>query len=89
MFVRLGYRKRVESTKKKSKHRGHSDTLKELGKKWQMDVKYVPTVCYVGTDVEKCYQYIQSRMLFTLPALSFVSHLNFNANARLLYRAGR
>ena len=57
VFVRLGYREKVESTKEKSKHMGHYDTPKELGKKWQMDVKYVPKVCYVGTDEEKFYQY--------------------------------
>ena len=57
VFVRLGYRKKVESTKKKSKHLGHYDTPTELGKKWQMDVKYVPTACYVGSDGEKFYQY--------------------------------
>lgn len=57
VFVRLGYRKKTESTKKKSKHLGHYDTPKELGKKWQMDVKYVPFVCYVGSDGERFYQY--------------------------------
>ena len=57
VFVRLGYRKKAESTKKKSKHLGHYDTPTELGIKWQMDVKYVPIVCYVGTDGEKFYQY--------------------------------
>lgn len=57
VFVRLGYRKKAEPTKKKSKHLGHYDTPAELGKKWQMDVKYVPTVCYVGADGEKFYQY--------------------------------
>lgn len=57
VFVRLGYRKKVESTRKRSKHNGHYDTPAELGKKWQMDVKYVPTACYVGTDGEKFYQY--------------------------------
>ncbi len=57
VFVRLGYRKKAESTKKKSKHNGHYDTPTELGKKWQMDVKYVPTACYAGTDSEKFYQY--------------------------------
>ena len=57
VFVRLGYRKKVESTKKKSKHNGKYDTPKELGIKWQMDVKYVPNACYVGTDDEKFYQY--------------------------------
>lgn len=57
VFVRLGFRKKVESTKKKSKHNGKYDTPKELGIKWQMDVKYVPSACYVGTDDEKFYQY--------------------------------
>lgn len=57
VFIRLGYRTEVESTKKKSKHLGHYETPKELGKKWQMDVKYVPTVCYAGTGGQKFYQY--------------------------------
>ena len=57
VFIRLGYRKKVESTKKKSKHNGHYDTPTELGKKWQMDVKFVPAACYVGKDEEKFYQY--------------------------------
>lgn len=57
VFIRLGYRTDVESTKKKSKHLGHYETPKELGKKWQMDVKYVPSVCYAGTDGQKFYQY--------------------------------
>ena len=57
VFVRLGFRKKVESTKKKSKHTGHYDTPTELGIKWQMDVKYVPTACYTGSDGEKFYQY--------------------------------
>ncbi len=57
VFVRLGYRKKPESTKKKSRHLGHYDTPTELGKKWQMDVKYVPKACYAGTDGEKFFQY--------------------------------
>lgn len=57
VFVRLGYRKKPESTKKKSKHLGRYDTPTELGKKWQMDVKYVPKTCYAGTDGEKFFQY--------------------------------
>ena len=57
VFVRLGYRKKVESTKKKSKHNGHYDTPTELGIKWQMDVKYVPAACYVGSDGDRFYQY--------------------------------
>lgn len=57
VFVRLGYRQKAESTKKKSKHLGHYDTPTELGVKWQMDVKYVPAACYAGTDGERFYQY--------------------------------
>lgn len=57
VFVRLGFRKKVDSTKKKSKHLGKYDTPTELGIKWQMDVKYVPNACYVGTDGERFYQY--------------------------------
>ena len=57
VFVRLGYRKKVESTKKKSKHNGHYDTPTELGVKWQLDVKYVPQACYTGKDDERYFQY--------------------------------
>ncbi|MBQ9247277.1 MAG: transposase [Ruminococcus sp.] len=57
IFVRLGFRSKAESTKKKSRHNGHYETPKELGVKWQMDVKYVPAACYVGTDGERFFQY--------------------------------
>lgn len=57
VFVRLGFRKKTESTKKKSKHLGKYDTPKQLGEKWQLDVKYVPSACYSGNDEEKFYQY--------------------------------
>lgn len=35
----------------------HYDTPKELGIKWQLDVKYVPKYCYSGNDGQKFYQY--------------------------------
>ena len=57
VFVRLGFRKKVESTKKKNRHNGHYDTPTQIGIKWQMDVKYIPTVCYVGVDEKRFYQY--------------------------------
>ena len=57
VFVRLGYRKKVVSTKEKSRHNEKYDTPTKLGIKWQMDVKYVPRVCYAGSDGEKFYQY--------------------------------
>lgn len=57
IFVKLGYRKSVESTKKKSKHLGVYETPTKMGEKWQMDVKYVPKVCYVGQMPDTFYQY--------------------------------
>ena len=57
VFVRLGYRRKAESTKKKSKHLGKYDTPTKLGVKWQMDVKYVPKICYAGKDGEAFFQY--------------------------------
>ena len=35
----------------------HYDTPKDIGIKWQMDVKVVPTNCYTGTIPDKFYQY--------------------------------
>lgn len=52
-----GYRNKVESTKKKSKHDGQYDTPTELGIKWKIDVEYIPSACNVGADGEKFYQY--------------------------------
>lgn len=57
VFVRLGYRKKVESSKKKSKHNGKYDTPTQIGVKWQMDVKYIPKICYVGKCENSFYQY--------------------------------
>lgn len=33
------------------------DTPTDIGIKWQMDVKYVPTECYSGTTPDRFYQY--------------------------------
>ena len=57
VWTRLGFRQKAPSTKKKSLHLGHYATPTEIGKKWQLDVKYVPKACYVGNDGEKFYQY--------------------------------
>lgn len=78
VFVRLGYRKQVESTKKKSKHNGHYDTPTQIGIKWQLDVKYVPSACYSGSDEQKFYQYTiideASRERFIYPYLEQSSY---------------
>ena len=57
VFIRLRYRKKAESTKKKSKHLGKYDTPTQIGEKWQMDVKYVPKVCDSRDEKEQYYQY--------------------------------
>lgn len=56
VFVRLGYRRQVKSTKKEYKPKKYN-TPTIIGIKWQMDVKYVPSACYVGDDEQKFYQY--------------------------------
>ena len=79
VFIRLGYRRKVESTKKKSRHLGKYDTPAELGKKWQMDVKYVPQACYAGKDDEVFFQYTMldeaSRERFIFP---YKEHSSFS-----------
>ena len=56
VFVKLGYRKSVISTKKAYKPMPY-DTPIALGIKWQMDVKYVPKACYTGSLPDRFYQY--------------------------------
>ena len=91
VFVRLGYRKKVESTKKKSKHNGKYDTPTELGIKWQMDVKYVPNACYVGTDDEKFYQYTvveeasRKRFIYAYKEQSSYSTVDFFKRAIIFF----
>ena len=83
VFIRLGYRKNVESTKKKSKHKGKYDTPAAIGKKWQMDVKYVPGACYSGKDEQEFYQYTvieeasRKRFIFAYQEHSSYSTIDF------------
>lgn len=78
VVCRLGLRKKVPSTKEKSRHTGHYETPQTLGMKWQMDVKYVPRACYVGEDGQKFYQYTMideaSRERFIYPYLEQSSY---------------
>ena len=91
VFIRLGYRQKVESTKKKSRHNGHYDTPKELGIKWQMDVKYVPSACYVGSDGEKFYQYTmideasRERFIYAYKEQSSYSTVDFVKRAIIFF----
>lgn len=56
VFHRLGYTTKAPSTKKAYKPKPY-DTPTQLGVKWQMDVKYVPSACYSGSVPQKFYQY--------------------------------
>lgn len=91
VFVRLGFRRKVESTKKKSKHNGHYDTPKQIGIKWQMDVKYVPLVCYAGSDGERFYQYTmideasRERFIYPYKENSSYSTVDFVKRAIVYY----
>lgn len=53
---KLGYYKNKNKSQKKYTPKPY-DTPKKLGVKWQLDVKYVPTKCYVGEMPDKFYQY--------------------------------
>ncbi len=57
VFVRLGFRSSVPSTKRKEYKPKPYNTPSDIGIKWQLDVKYVPSACYAGTDGEKFFQY--------------------------------
>lgn len=54
VFVKLGFKKSVKSTKNAYKPKPY-DTPSLPGIKWQMDVKYVPRICH--TKHEQFYQY--------------------------------
>lgn len=56
LLRKLGYFKETERSKKPYVPKPY-DTPKQLGVKWQLDVKYVPKACYVGQIPDKFYQY--------------------------------
>ena len=91
IFVQLGYRKKVESTKKKSKHDKHYDTPTTLGEKWQMDVKYVPAACYSGKDDQRFYQYTvieeasRKRFIYAYQEQSSYSTIDFIKRAVVFF----
>ena len=92
VFIRLGFRKKAESTKKKSKHKGKYDTPTSLGEKWQMDVKYVPTACYSGKDEKRqYYQYTvveeasRKRFIYAYQEQSSYSTIDFFKRAILYF----
>lgn len=56
VFWQLGYNSKTPSTPKAYLPKPY-DTPTMIGIKWQMDVKYVPFVCYTGGVPQKFYQY--------------------------------
>ncbi len=93
VFVRLGFRKRAESTKKKSKHLGEYHTPTRLGEKWQLDVKYVPSACYTNSlgDKQKFYQYTvieeasRKRFIYAYMEQSSYSTIDFIRRAIIFF----
>ena len=91
VFVRLGFRQKVESTKKKSKHNGKYDTPVTLGEKWQMDVKYIPKACYSGKDGQTFYQYTiieeasRKRFIYAYEEQSSYSTVDFFKRAIIFF----
>lgn len=77
IYRALGFTSKAPSTKNKRKPQKY-DTPKDLGVKWQMDVKYVPKACYVGEMPEKFYQYTMideaSRERFIYPYIEQSSY---------------
>ena len=50
IYRTLGFSSKAPSTKKKRNPQKY-DTPTQLGVKWQLDVKYVPSACYVGESL--------------------------------------
>ena len=90
VYRRLGYSGSAPSTKKKSKLKPY-DTPMQLGVKWQMDVKHVPTACYSGTVPQKFYQYTvideasRERFIFPYMEQSSYSTVDFLKRAILYF----
>ena len=90
VFIRLGFRKAAQSTKKKAAHTGRYETPGTLGEKWQMDVKYVPTDCYAGKNGQRYYQYTvieeasRKRFIYAYEEQSSYSTVDF-FNRAILY----
>lgn len=91
VFIHLGFRKAVQSTKKRTAHTGRYDTPRTLGEKWQMDVKYVPTDCYAGKSGQRYYQYTvieeasRKRFIYAYEEQSSYSTVDFFKRAILYF----
>ena len=90
IYRNLGYSSSAPSTKNRRKPKPY-DTLSQLGIKWQMDVKYVPTACYSGFVPQKFYQYTvideaaRERFIFPYMEQSSYSTVDFLKRAILYF----
>lgn len=70
----------------------HYDTPKQIGIKWQLDVKYVPRDCYVGMTPDKFYQYTiideasRERFIYPYKEQSSYSTIDFVKRAIIYFR---
>ena len=90
IYRNLGYSSSAPSTKNRRKPKPY-DTPSQLGIKWQMDVKYVPTACYSGFVSQKFYQYTvideaaRERFIFPYMEQSSYSTVDFLKRAILYF----
>lgn len=82
LLRKLGYYKQRQEVHSKYTPK-HYDTPKNIGMKWQLDVKYVPKNCYVGLTPDKFYQYTvideasRERFIFPYREQSSYSTIDF------------
>lgn len=87
---KLGYYKQKQHEYKKYIPKPY-DTPKQLGVKWQLDVKYVPKNCYVGDKPDKFYQYTvideasRERFIYPYREQSSYSTIDFIERAILYF----
>lgn len=90
VYRKLGYSSSAPSTKNRRKPKPY-DTPSQLGVKWQMDVKYVPSACYPSSVLQKFYQYTiideasRERFIFPYMEQSSYSTVDFLKRAILYF----
>lgn len=87
---KLGYYKQRQEIHTKYTPKPY-DTPKNIGIKWQLDVKYVPKNCYVGHTPDKFYQYTvideasRERFIFPYREQSSYSTIDFIKRAIIYF----
>ena len=88
---KLGYYKQCQHEYKKYVPKKY-ETPENIGVKWQLDVKYVPTLCYVGDKPDKFYQYTvideasRERFIYPYREQSSYSTIEFIRRAIIFFR---